>query len=61
MTKDIDMTTIYDIFEIVENPRIETRPSKGQDRHLKIYESSVFVITKYFIAQLSHKFIAESH
>jgi hypothetical protein len=59
MSKEMDMSCIYDIFEIVETPKIETRPSKGGDRHLKSYESTVFVVTKYFIAQLSHKFIAD--
>ena len=55
------MATLYDVFEIVEAPRIETRPTKGGAKHLKIYESTVFVVTKYFIAQLSHTFIADTH
>lgn len=59
MSQDIDMGCIYDIFEIAETPRMETRSSKGGNRHLKIFESTVFVVTKYFIAQLSHTFSAD--
>lgn len=61
MSKDMDISCIYDIFEIVDTPKMETRSSKGGDRHLKIYESTVLVITKYFIAQISHTFIADAN
>jgi len=60
MSKDMDISCIYDIFEIVDTPKMETRSSKGGDRHLKIYESTILVITKYFIAQISHTFIADA-
>ena len=61
VTKGVDLTTIYDIFEIMEYPKIgvvtvppEKRGGASTEKHVKTCKYSVFVVTKYFIAELHH-------
>ena len=40
---------------------METRkPSTPQEKQVKVYRESIFVVTKYFIAELSHTIIVGS-